>query len=233
MMDYDYFIDNIFSARQWSAEMLEEPEEIKALIDSFDLVGRTIKTMRFIGLDYRHGREDIEDIAYNTRKNLEHYEEERQRQSDYDNIPDDVPFSRFAEIDEPIMIMFEDNDVFEIETTYAPSFSMSMNSIPWYIKHGINAPNIDAAILFSPCVGHVIKDVQVRTYKTKQHPMYFRPFDEEESERTLVSDVVLWMDNGIGIAISAWIDYCHVVCIDSNNSVLSMPFSELKTALFN
>ena len=65
----------------------------------------------------------------------------KQKFSNYDSIPDELQYLRFAEIDEPLLIKFEDEtesrsifydgDIFEIDTPQQPEFRMSMNSMGW------------------------------------------------------------------------------------------------------
>ena len=147
----DNFKGYTFSAREWSAPTMVSPKEIRERIDSFALRGRKIKRMRLIGLSYFHTRDWVEEAAY---RQVEHLpEEERQRKSNYSTIDPTMQFSRYAQIDEPFLIEFEDGDIFEVDTPQDPEFRMSMNCIPWWIKAGTNQPNVEADILFSTCVG--------------------------------------------------------------------------------
>ncbi len=233
------FKDDVFDSREWSAPYMVDVNEIKDRINSFNLVGRRIKDIRFIGLCYNLRREWIEEKAYNDASGSE---EEKQRLSDYEQIPDDLQFLRFAEIDEPLLIKFEDEtdsddifydgDVFEIDTPQQPEFRMSMNSIPWWIDAGTNLPNMEANILLSPCIGKTIAKVEVNTYLTKKDPMAFQSFPDG-SERELVSSIILRLEDGTGILIEGWIDFCHVSCVNSANEELLITFDELKKGLFN
>ena len=187
--------------------------------------------MRFIGLCYDHTREMIEEHAYGVLKQSD--VEDWQNQSESENIPPDLPFDRAVEIDEPLLIAFEDGDVFEIETSQDPEFRFSMNCIPWDIGAGINLPNLDANIIFAPCIGKKITAVEVNTCVTDKDPMLLGYFDEEHSQRELVSDIVLRLEDGNGIKIYAWFDYCEIHLIDEKKQNLTLPFQELKPGLFN
>ncbi len=233
------FKDNEFDSNEWSAPYMVDVNEIKDRINSFNLVGRRIKDIRFVGLCYNLRREWIEEKAYN---NASGSEEEKQRRSDYDQISNDLTFLRFAEIDEPLLIKFEDEtdsrsifydgDIFEIDTPQQPEFRMSMNSIPWWIDAGTNLPNMEAKVLFSPCIGKTISGIEVNTYLTKRDPMAFEDFSDG-SERELVSSIILRLEDGTGILIEGWIDFCHVSCVNSANEELLITFEELKKGLFN
>ena len=227
----DRFKDYKFSGEAWSAPDLEEPAKIRELLDSFHLVGRRIKKLRLIGLNYSLVRDQIEDSVYERLVGLP--EEMRQSQSDYKNIAPNTLFPRSAQIDEPILIMFEDEEVFEIDTPQEPIFRMSMNRIPWWIGAGTNLPNVDADVLFAPCLGKLIADVEVHTYRTNKHPMYHRPFDEEPFERELVDNIVLRFRDGTGLSIGGWIDFALVQHIDSSNTETAITWDELQPGLFN
>lgn len=225
------FKDNIFSAQEWSAPLMVSPAEIKSLIESFRLEGRKIKRLKMIGLTYNLRREWIEDRAYNFYEDLD--EDTRQEKSNYSNIEPSIPYCRYAEIDEPLLIEFEDGDVFEIDTPQQPEFSISMNCIPWWIDAGANMPNADADILFAPCLGRIIDAVEVKTYETDTDPMLHSPFDEDGTKKELVSAIILHFDNGTGLCIEGWIDFCHVTFIDEQGQEDTVTFEELKPALFN
>ena len=227
----DNFKGYTFSAREWSAPTMVSPKEIRERIDSFALCGRKIKRMRLIGLSYFHTRDWVEEAAY---RQVEHLpEEERQRKSNYSTIDPTMQFSRYAQIDEPFLIEFEDGGIFEVDTPQDPEFRMSMNCIPWWIKAGTNQPNVEADILFSPCVGQEIVSVEVNTRITDKDPMFFCAFNEPPYQRELVSNVTLRLRNGLGLQISPDIDYCEVACVDVSNEWVKISFSELKDALFN
>ena len=195
------------------------------------MAGRRIKKLRLIGLNYTLVRDRIEDSVYGRLAGLP--EEERQSQSDYKNIASNTLFPRNAQIDEPILIMFEDEEVFEIDTPQEPIFCMSMNRIPWWIDAGTNLPNVDADVLFAPCLGKLITDVEVHTYRTTKQPMYHCPFDEEPFERELVGNIVLRFQDGTGLSIGGWIDFALVQHIDSSNTETAITWEELQPGLCN
>ena len=57
--------------------------------------------------------------------------------------------------------------------------------------------------------------------------------DEAGTTREIVTRMVLWLDNDIGVCISGWIDYCDVACINRNDETLPITFGELKAGLHN
>lgn len=225
------FKSNTFSAREWSAPLTVSPAEIKERLKSFTLEGRIIKQLRVIGLAYNLRRDLIEERAYSYLKKLE--EPDFGEKSNYLNIDDSLPYYRFVETDEPLLIEFEDGDVFEIDTPQEPIFSMSMNSIPWRIESSTRSSNVDANILFAPCIGRTIKSVEIETYETDFDPMYHSAFDNTGTKRELVSAVIMRLDNGCGLCIEGRNDFCRVKYLDEYGNVGMLEFKELKSALFN
>lgn len=224
------FKNNIFCGCEWSAPTMVSYEEIKRAVSQFHFEGRKIKRFRTIGLSYSLTRDCIESTVYNQFPDLD--EEEKQHRSNYDNIDPFIKLPRSSFIDEPLLIEFEDGDRFEINTPQQPEFRMSMNSIPWWINAGTNLPNVDADILFSPCIGQTIIDVDINTYITDKDPMLYDTF-EDGREYKLVSNIVLRLKNEIGLSIGGWVDYCEVNCIDKNDNIIEISFKELKSGLFN
>ena len=211
---FDFFKDNTFSGREWSAPTFETASEIKETLGKMRIIGRRIYRMKMIGLNYNLTRDWICEMAY---KNLSHlHEDERQELSDYKNILPDMEFLRYSEIDEPLLIEFDDGDVFEIDTPMDPEYRFSMNSIPWHIKAGTNLPNVDANKLFSVCIGKKIVDVEVT-----------------EGKGESASEIIFWLENNTGLCINPLFDYCEVSCIDRNKQCVTIPFRDLKDVLFN
>lgn len=225
------FKDNTFSSEEWSAPCMVDPEEIKASVASFHLEGRTIKRLKFIGMDYSHSRDFIEDTAYRQLKQYD--EDERQRRSDYDNIAPETSYARYAELDEPILIWFEDNDVFEIDTPQEPEFRLGMNCISWYIGEGCNIRNVDADVLLSNCIGKTILSVDVKTYQTDKDPMFSDYFDDEHSSKELVSEIILRFTDNSSLRIGPHIDFTRIVSCDPDNNLEEISFQELKSGVFN
>lgn len=213
-----------FCREEWSAPYLVSYLDIKERMNTFCLIGRRIKDIRAIGISYMHTSDWIEEQAYNILNERGLSEEEVSSGSDYDSIDDNMPMLRYMEIDEPIMFLFEDGDQFEIVTEVEPKYRMSMNKIPRTIDAGINSPNVDAAIIFSPCIGSQIVSVEYNTGIVDEHL-------EESIE--VVKELIIWLSNGMGLLFTTeCYDFCHVYLIDENKEIVRMEFKELKKALY-
>lgn len=218
--------DKFFTPSEWHALTLKTSEEIRRQIDFFKLEGRKVKRIKMIGRSYIHTGVYIADYVHGVIKQYEG--EERQNQSLWGKIDSEIKFRREALIDQPLMVEFDNGETFEIDTPQVPNFCMTMNGIPWEIKCECN---VDADILFAPCIGKRIVNVEARTYRSDKDVMTGCFFNEDHSEYKLVSDLVLWFDNGYGLSIGGHLDFCGVSCIDRRNEPVFITFRELKPAL--
>ena len=252
MMEKTYYSDGkdqyknyTFDGNEWSAPYMIDASEIRDRINSFNLVGRKIQDIRFVGHCYNLIRDWIEEYAYNAKDGTE---EEKQHYSEYKNISPNLMYLRYAEIDEPLMIRLENKtepedkdssglgnlDIFEIEMVQVPEFRMSMNCIPWGIDAGTNLPNMEADVLFSPCIGQTITAVEVNTYRAKSDPLFpDHPFEDGSPEKELVSSIILRLENGDGLCISGQFDFTDISYVDKDNKTLRLSFAEIKEGLCN
>jgi len=219
-----------FDDEEWSAPFMVDKAEIVSAVEHLKLEGRVIKDIRFVSHAYNLVRDRIEDCAYNQFESLS--EEERQEKSEYHNIPQDLPFSRYAQLDEPLLIKFDDNDRLDIDAPQEPEFRISMNCIPWDIEPGCNVSNAEAAIIFDSCLGKKIERVEVETYMAEQDPMFLCAFPDGE-KRELVRSIILWLNDGTGICVGPDFDFVDITLVDSDKKILKFPFKQLKRALFN
>lgn len=225
--------DNVFDWQEWSTQRMVSPEEIEDRIESMNLVGRTIEDVRLVGYSYWHSKDWIEETAYGLLSE-DMDEAERQEKSEYNNISEDLTYERYVVIDDPFLIKFTDGNVFEIELLQVPEYKFSMNCIPWNISPGkCSSNNVDASIVFSPALGKEIVEVEVAKDYVDADPMTCEKFDEAGTKREIVTHIVLWLENGVGICVGGFVDYCEVLCINRKGEVLPIPFGELRKALRN
>lgn len=226
------FKNNEFSDDQWSAPYMDDKDEISDLMKSFKLEGRKIKDLHFVAYAYNLSRRWIEEYVFNSLEGGS--EADRQKYSEYSNITPNFPFLRYAEIDEPLLIKFEDEDRFEISASRESIFRMSMNCIPWGIDPdpGGNEYNAEASVVFDTCIGKIIDRVEVKTHHTSEEPMTFRKFSDGK-ERELVSSITLWLNDDTGICIEPRYDYFYITLIDHNWEAITIPFKKLKDGLYN
>ncbi len=199
----------------WEEKTISSVDEAQKLLDSFHLVGRKVKRMRFVGMCYDLTEYNIEDYAYNALdKSMD--EVERQTKSDFDNIDNEFKLERLAEIDEPLLIEFEDGDRLELSATWKHYYILTMNHIPWNIEANVNLPNIDANVLFSPLLNQTITGFEIVP---------------NEVATTVVCEIILWFDNGLGLKFYDYIDYGHFILTNRDDEYLYIPFGELKKGI--
>ncbi len=201
--------------KAWEEKTISSVDEVQKLLDSFHLVGRKVKQMRFVGMCYDFTEDNIEDYAYNALdKSID--EVERQTKSDFDNIDNAFELERLAEIDEPLLIEFEDGDRLELSAIWKHYYILTMNHIPWNIEADVNLPNIDANVLFSPLLNQTITGFEIVP---------------DELATTVVCEIILWFDNGLGLKFYDYFDYGHFILTDRDDEYLYIPFGELKKGI--
>ena len=217
----DNYKNGIFLGDIWSAPISFSPVELKNRLDSFRLKGRQIADIKLVGLNYCLAYHYLEALLLKDADGAE-------REIDYEK-----PIAMYAEIDEPMLIRFEDGDVLEILVEKDGEHRISMNSIPWNIKAGTNLPNIDAAEFFKDCIGRTIKDVELHTYDLSERENYFSPIHATEKQTDFVKYILLRFDDGNGLKFSGWLDFCNVEYVDCNNNYVQKPFKEIASAFYN
>ncbi len=226
----DPFENNIFSSETWSADTLVSPRLIRNKLKTFSLIGRKIEDISFVGLCYNLSKDDLESQAWNTLRGCKD-EKERRYKSRYENFDPELPIQMWAQIDEPMLVRFADGNTLEILVDYEREYRMSMNRIPWDIKYGCNQPNVDAKELFHNCIGRTVAGIEVFTCIRKETDcLYGRSCINEEGNK-YVSNIVIRLDDGTGIKVEGWYDYCDVTHVDSENHILTRPYKELRSAI--
>ena len=221
----DQFKGNCFSPTEWSAPFLSSTIEVKEKLDSFHLIGKKVKGLCCLG----HCNMDsdyYEEMAYKALSGLA--EEERQNQSEIDNIPEDMVFPRIVEVEEPFLIEFDDHSQFEILVPYEGVFRMSANCL----KNVGSAfgRSILADRFFDVCLGGTITDVDVFPKRTNIDPVTKEVFDDGK-EREYVDSILIWLDNGFGFEICANLDFMLVSCLKKNGEEATITCYEVKQAL--
>jgi hypothetical protein len=200
----DIFENDIFDWYSWSADILQSPEEARNRFNSLNLRGKIISDITSVGYAY----------------NLEEY-----------RLAENC--HRFAEIDHPMVISFDDGDRLEIEFSEGSSVRISKNCLPKGIKPSIIFKNFDAARLFSPCLGQELVDIEVTT--TDTYPEFTGSFgmtlDEEKSD--YIETVILLLSHGLKLKFEAFYDYGWVTATDEMGAPLKINFKDLKQALLN
>lgn len=206
----DVFENNIYSWHAWSAEILQAPEEVYACFAKLNLFNKKIAEIRAIGYGYNlrddYFQGDDDDANYS---------------SDEKTIPCQV------EIDQPILIVFEDGDRLEMDFSEGGSIRISKNCIPVDIATSVNYNNFDANKFFSCCIAQRLVKLDVK--RTTRCPVFtgsygMRLADLEE----YIESVWLTLSNGIKLKFEARDDYGVVTATDKTAVPLEINLDELK-----
>ena len=201
---YDNFEKGEFSGSVWSAPVIISPEELKNRLRGYRLEGRTIADIKLIGYCYSYAYHILESSVV-------------------------IESDEYDENYDP-----EDGDVLELLEECDGEHRVSVNSIPWDIKAGINRPNVDAAVLFKDCIGRIITAVEFYTETYDEKDNIWKTVNTAEYEgENYVTDIVLRLDDGNGLRFYGWTDYCHVVYVDHNNRLITKPFKEIAPAFYD
>ncbi|MBQ7696062.1 MAG: hypothetical protein IJT50_13185 [Lentisphaeria bacterium] len=141
------FKDDTFDFWTWSAPIFQTAEEVTAFVHEQKLIGRIIKDIQTVGYGYDFLRGDcfidiFEAICKKDHKSL-----------------DSMDFPCAIEIDEPLLILFEDGDILGIDFSDASSIRLEMNTLPWRIRPCINPKNFHADRLFKDILGSRISNI--------------------------------------------------------------------------
>ena len=221
------FPNNQFSFWEWSAPVLQTPEEVVRKTHELRIVGRVVKDIVAIGLGYNWTLDEIEESVYNAMERM-HPTLKAQIPNPEDVLPKGVELPCFAELDEPLLILFEDGDSLGISFDEGSCVRMELNSIPPSIEPGINRKNFHANRLFREMIGKTITSVEVTA--STEHPDFAGSHGLVlEEQPCYISKVDIVFDAGLQyrpqqrLSFSPWWDYGWVEIIDSSGQTLGIP----------
>ena len=154
------FKNNEYSYWEWSAPILQTYDEVIAKIKELRLQGRVIKGFYTVGMGYNWTDYDIGEAIYLA---LERKIKDKQisPKGPFPFLPEGVYIPRYAELDEPFLIEFEDGDVLGIDYSEGSCVRMEMNTIPKDIQWGTNRNTFHPDALFRSLIGKEIVAVEV------------------------------------------------------------------------
>ncbi|MBR4900486.1 MAG: hypothetical protein IKZ46_06055 [Victivallales bacterium] len=222
----NYFRNNRFNYWTWSAPILQTAEEVFAKIHELKIVGRVIKDIRSISQNYSFWLDDsyheiFEAIQRNDDKALSALE-----------------FECSVEIDEPLLIQFEDGDVLGIDFSEGSSIRMDMNTLSWDILSAMDERNFHANRMFNDILGKRIDDIVVTSSLIEPHftASHGLELDEQPSYLQTVSFCYLnGEENDINstwrkLTFEADFDY-GVVSLEEYSTVLTLPGQRIKDVI--
>lgn len=227
----NHFKDNQFSFWEWSAPILQTPEEVVQKIKELHLEGRTVKDIIAIGMGYGWTDDNISDMAYNAHERLHPILRKRISESDA-LLSADICLNCAATIDEPLLIVFEDGDVLGISFDEGSSVRMEMNTLPITIEPGINEKNFHADRLFRDMIGKTIMDVGVTL--TTREPWFTGSHGMTMDDQHMYIDSIdLVYDDKTTerpyrrLRFRAFFDYGEVELIDYSGADVTIPITQV------
>jgi len=221
------FPDNKFNFMEWSASILQTPEEVIQKVHELRLVERVVKDIIAVGMGYNWTDYGIDEAVYNAIDRMHPLLKEQIPNPDA-FLPKGVEIQCFAEIDEPLMVLFEDGDTLCISYNEGSSVRMDLNSIPLSIQPGINQKTFHAGRLFDDMIGKRITAVEVTasTECPKFTGSYGLTIRETPSYITKVD--ILYDDGSIcwprrRLSFTSDMDYGWVELIDCTGRTIGVP----------
>ena len=221
------FPDNRFSFWEWSAPVLQTPEEVIQKAHELRIAGRVVKDIVAIGLGYNWTLDEIDESVYNAMERM-HPMMRAQIPDPEAVLPKGVDLLCFAELDEPLLILFEDGDSLGISFDEGSCVRMELNSIPPSIGPGINRKNFHADRLFREMIGKRITAVEV-TASTERPDFTGSNGLVLEEQPCYISKVDIVFDDDSHyrpqkrLSFSAWWDYGWVEIVDHSGQTLGIP----------
>ena len=218
----DEFPGGVFSSQHWTAKECSTAQEVRSVLDSFNLVGRRIWSLHTSSYDYEN---TVESILSAAGKYVEGEDEcSRRNICAYTYLPKRTKVKRRMEIDKPFVIEFKDGDTFEIDTPMDPFFLMSMNRIPIEVADNRGC-GVDPFYMFSDVIGKTIAAVDVETCTVGRLP--YSSYDLDEP-REIATAIYLRFENGSRLKITPSIDFLVVESQNSHGEVKSASWESVR-----
>ena len=218
----DEFPGGVFSPKHWTAKECSTAQEVRSVLDSFNLVGRRIWSLHTSSSDYENS---VGSVLSAAGKYVEGEDEcSRRNICAYAYLPKRTKIERRMEIDEPFVVEFKDGDTFEIDTPMDPFFLMSMNRIPIEVADN-RGRGVDPFYMFSDVIGKTVVAVDVETCTVGRLPYSSCDLDEP---REIATAIYLRFENGSRLKFIPFIDSLVVESQNSFGGVKSVSWESVR-----
>lgn len=214
-----------FVYEDWKADLIQEPNELLEKLKSFKIKGKKIKGIRILGnaFDLIEGLE--EEIYKKT---------ESQNDSDLANFKDDYEFKRIIQIDEPIIITFDDGNKLEIDYSEGSSIKIGLNTLPDNIESKNFVNNLDGNVMFSNCIEKTVIGFQISIQDDYELTWDFtgsHGIDLPENQDAYISEFRILLSDSISLVFKNFYDYGHVWTEEWMTDISKIKWSELKKGI--
>ena len=222
----NYFRNNRFDYWTWSAPILQTAEEVVAKIHELQIIGRVVKDIRSISHNWGFLFNDSYQETFKAIRNKD------------DKALSTLEFECSVEIDEPLLIQFEDGDVLGIDFSEGSSIRMDMNTLSWDILSSIDERNFHANRMFDNILGKRIDDVVVSSSLIKPHFTASHGLELDEQPSYLQSVSFCYLNGEENDINSTWrtltfeadFDYGDVF-LEEYSTVLTLPGPRIKDVM--
>ena len=168
------FKDHRFSFHDWSAPVLQTPQELMDALHSLHLEGRTIKHIHATAatiFNWERGRvSEFLNPAFHALS----YEEQSTLQDFSPYLDPYARKHRGLQYNGPILIEFEDHDILGVQFEAGSCVRISMNTLPLDLRPSFLTSQPDTDLLFSPILGQQIESVDI--VATSDWPGFSEPY---------------------------------------------------------
>ncbi len=221
------FPDNRFDYWSWSAPILQTPEEVIQKVHELQLVDRVVKNIIAVGMGYNWNDYSIGEAVYQAIERMHPLLKEQVPNPDA-FLPKGIEIPCFAEIDEPLLIQFEDGDTLCICYDEGSCVRMELNTIPASIQPGTNRKTFHAERLFNDMIGKRIIAVEVTA--STQCPDFTGSHGLTKDEQpSYINKVEIVYDDGSiywpkrRLSFTSDMDYGWVSLVDYSGRTIGIP----------
>ena len=192
---------------KWDVDLIQDPNKLLKKLKELDIKNKTIKSIKTVG--YCFNFEQMSPI-----------------------FRDNESFSRYIQIDDPLIIGFEDGTKFEIDYSEGSTLKIGCNSLPDDIKSSVSEPNIDCNVMFSNCIGKEIIGYSVEITDDCYLGFDFTGsygIELDENQDSYISCLKIHLSDQLTLNYTNYHDYGEVWVTDSYNHTSKIKWGELKT----
>ena len=227
----DIFQDNLFNFWDWSAPILQSPNEVIQKVHELHLVDRTVKDIIAVGMGYNWNDYGIEEAVYNAIDNMHPLLKEQIPNPDA-FLPKGLAIPCLAEIDEPLLIQFEDGDTLCISYDEGSCVRIALNTIPISIQPGSNKKTFHAGRLFDDMIGKRITAVEVTA--STECPDFTGSYGLTiQEQQSYINKVDILYDDGLNwwprrrLSFTSHMDYGLVWLVDHKGQTVGVPVEKV------
>ncbi len=178
--------------KSWHKRFFRTSKEVRPLIETFNLVGRTVRYIVAVGYGYTWSESDRDELIY--LRYLELPEEEFAKIDQDIDLPAGVTLDRYVELDEPILLVFDDGDVLALELVGEGFACVGLNTLAVDTEPCINQRNFCANELFHDVVGRTITSVEICDNSEGKIAEFRLNFYDKPGEARTLSIYADWED---------------------------------------